>query len=307
MKRKLLVIVSAAAIVLATAILAVNLNSYYPFWKLFKRQYPLSYYKGDYGTAENLDGKTLCVSMFVNAETGSWTEHDDLKDQSREKLGMAASWITENAAAYGKNAEFIWDWEQSPELYYEVNNKHIQMGDWLCENDGYNFLWDFMNNDIPTKKLLEQFGAENIIYIAFFRMPENNAQTAFSLDCYYNKSFSYDMICMPEYINGREMSATIIAHEMLHSFGAPDLYRTGEKGTLQCGIGSEALDSFRQTYPDEIMLRTYDHETDTAFYGEVNGMLSPITAYYTGLTDEVPQAVMDFGLDLSSHDPNRVQ
>lgn len=303
MKKKLVVIGSAAVIAAVAVYLVFSINSYYPFWKVFKRQYPLSYYKSDYGTAESLEGKTVCVSLFSGTDDRKFDS--GLKERFRENLGLAASWLTEQASDYGKTAEFVWDWTADPELCYDVDGEHIWFNFGLMDNDGYNFLWDFINNDVPSEELVEKFHADNIIYIAFFDRPENNEQPSFAHDSYFDREYSYDVAFIASNTSGKDSTASTVAHEILHLFGSPDMYKSGGKGTWLYGMNSDMTNYMYENYPDDLMLRTHDHETGTPYYGEVNGMISPITAYYVGLTDEVPQAVIDFGIDLSSHDPNR--
>lgn len=305
MKRKLLVIGSVAVIAAAAVYILFTVNNYYPLWKVFKRQYPLSFYKSDYGTAENLDGKTVCVSLYINGENQTWKGHDDLKEKYRENLDMAVSWLTDRVGDYGKSAEFIWDWEQYPELCFDVDNSRLEYSFSYSDNDGYNLLWDFMNNDVPSAELLEKFGADNIIYIAFFNTPSDISAISYAQDCYFNREYSYDTVFLSAGNSGHEATASTIAHEILHLYGLPDFYKTGPSGSCLYGVNDEMVEYMAENYPDDIMVRTFDKENDKPFYGEVNGIMSPVTAYYAGLTDEVPQAVIDFGIDLSSHDPNR--
>lgn len=305
MKRKLLVIGSVAVLIAAAVYVLFSVNNYYPLWKVFKIKYPLNYYKGDYGTAENLDGKTVCVSLYINGESQTWKGYDDLKEKYRQNLGMAASWLTDRAADYGKSAEFIWDWEQYPELCFEVEDSRLDYDFYFDNNDGYNLLWDFMNNNVPSAELIEKFGADNIIYIAFFNTPSDMSAISYAQDCYFNKEYSYDTVFLSAGNSGHEATASTIAHEILHLYGLPDFYKSGASGSCLYGVNNDMIEYMKDSYPDDIMVRTYDHENDQSFYGEVNGILSPVTAYYAGLTDEVPQAVIDFGVDLSSHDPNR--
>lgn len=305
MKRKLLVIGSVAVIAAAAVYILFTVNNYYPLWKVFKRQYPLSFYKSDYGTAENLDGKTVCVSLYMNGENQTWKGYDDLKEKYRENLGMAVSWLTDRAGDYGKSADFIWDWEQYPELCFEVEDSRLDYDFYYDNNDGYNLLWDFMNNDVPSAELLEKFGADNIIYIAFFNTPVSAGMLSYAQDCYFNREYSYDAVFLSAGNSGHEATATTLAHEILHLFGLPDFYKQGPSGSCLYGVNAEMVEYMAENYPEDIMVRTFDHENDQSYYGEVNGILSPVTAYYAGLTDEVPQAVIDSGVDLSSHDPNR--
>ena len=305
MKRILLIIGSAAVIIVATVYILFTVNNYYPLWKIFKVQYPLSYYKGDYGTAEKLEGKTVCVSLYINGKTQTWKGKDDLKEKYRENLGLSVTWLTEKVSEYHKTAEFIWDWKIYPELCYNINDTRLGYSPYLFINDGYNLLWDYMNNNVPSAELLNKFDADNLIFIAFYNTPDNLEMISYALDCYFNREYSYDTVFLSAGNSGHEATASTIAHEILHLYGLPDFHKTGPSGSCLYGVNSDMLNYMKENYPDDIMVRTYDHENDQPFYGEVNGILSPVTAYYAGLTDEVPQAVIDFGVDLSSHDPNR--
>lgn len=305
MKRKYLVIGSAAVLTAAAVYLVFSINRYYPLFKAPEVHYPPSFYKSDYGTAENLDGKTVCVSLYINGENQTWKGHDDLKDKYRGELGMAVSWLADRAGEYGKSAEFVWDWEQYPELYFDVDDSRLEYSIYLDENHGDNLLWNFMDNNVPAAELLEKFGADNIIYIAFFNTPSDMSAISYAQDCYFNREYSYDTVYLSAGNSGHEATASTIAHEILHLYGLPDFYKQGPSGTALYGVNAEMVEYMAENYPDDIMVRTFDHENDQPYYGEVNGIMSPVTAYYAGLTDEVPQAVIDFGIDLSFHDPNR--
>ena len=306
MKRRLVLILAVAAILCSAVylIFAVDKVSDTPFRRLFQKKYQLSVQMGDYGTAAELQGKTLCVSMFVDTNYDEWTADDD-KEEWRIKLGYAADWIEQMAGEYGVDSEFIYDWNQFPELRYDVRDKAFSYSRYLENNDGYNELWNLINNDIPVNEMLSKYKADNILFVTFYNTAESNGVEAFATDGFFDKDYYYDTAFIPAYFQGRETTASVIAHEMLHLFGAADLYCIGRKDTMSYNMNQEMIDYMRENYPDDIMLRTFDHETDTPFYGEVNGSISPVTAYYIGLTSEVPEAISDFGLDLSTHDANR--
>lgn len=70
--------------------------------------------------------------------------------------------------------------------------------------------------------------------------------------------------------------ASIIAHEMLHLFGAEDFYASASRKQLA-----------RALYPSDIMLgANYDVRTNT---------LGKATAFYIGWTDEIPDILYDEG------------
>ena len=310
MKKRLLVITAIALIVASAVYILVMLENtgVFSLSRALKVKYPLSFYTGEHGTADRLEGKTLCVSLFVDLDKHEWNDVDEDNakiQQCYDNLGMATDWIAEQAAGYGKSVEFIYDWKQYPELYYEVSSVGDTFGFWLCENDGYNLLWDYVNNNVPSAQLKEDFGADNIIYITYYDNVSENSTSAFSKDCYFDPQFSYDMDYLPMGFSGLDLTASVTAHEILHLFGAPDWYTAGASGRQCYGVGSNFVNYMKENFPNDIMVRTYDHELKEPFYGEVNGEISEMTAYYVGLIDEAPSAVFDFNLDLSQHDPNR--
>ncbi len=307
MKKRLLIIVSIALIIASAAYIIFSLDhiGVISLERAFKVKYPLSFYMGENGTAYKPEGKTICVSLFVDLDDHKWQENDNEKiEKCYDNLGMATAWITEQAEKYGKNAEFICDWKKYPELYQKVGSVGKDYGFRLRENDGYNLLWDHLNNNVPSAELLEKFDADNIIYITYFNLAGGDSMPAFAKDCYFDPEFSYEMICMPQSYRGCEETATTMAHEILHLFGAPDWYKGGDDPIFY-GVGRECIDYMSENYPNDIMVRSADYKNGKPFYGDVNGEISEMTAYYVGLIDEAPSAVYDFNLDLSQHDPNR--
>lgn len=313
MKKILLIIVSIALMIGAAVyiLFVLEINGVFSIGdglsRAFKVKYPLSFYMGENGTADKLEGKTVCVSLFVDLENNKW--HDEDTDSEKiedcyDNLRMATEWITDQVAEYGKSAEFIYDWKKYPELYHEVEPVGKYYAYHLRENDGYNLLWDYVNNNVNSAELLEIFDADNIIYVTYFDVNKGSRTDACAKDCYFDPQYSYEMIYIPQGYNGFEITATAIAHEILHVFGAPDWFQGGSD-PLFFGVGDKCINYMFENYPNDIMVRTFDRERNKPFYGEVNGEISEMTAYYVGLIDEAPSAVYDFNLDLSQHDPNR--
>ncbi len=80
------------------------------------------------------------------------------------------------------------------------------------------------------------------------------------------------------------------AHEILHLFGAPDLYEARQ------GITQEYVDHLEKTDSRDIMFNSYRGDWDS---GRVT--FSELDAYYTGLTDRC-EDVETYGLPKSQHD-----
>ena len=81
-------------------------------------------------------------------------------------------------------------------------------------------------------------------------------------------------------VNDREVPA-VYAHEILHQFGAIDLYEgSGDFSPDNCAYVAER-------YPDDIMYAAYD-DGGRLRYDEIRLEVGPVTAYYLGWLDELP-------------------
>ncbi len=311
MKTRFFFIGAAAALLCAAVFVVYSLDSYgYISIEDMLLPEPIADYKaGERGTADSLEGKTVCVSVYVDLRSGEWDFENDAdkmrRAENRRQLSAATKWISEKAGEYGKTAEFIFDYEQYPELYYNTQWMDTSYGWGLRNRSKGNRLWRFINGEIDSEGLLERFGADNIIYVTYYKTEKNEGGCpAFSKDCYFDPEFSYETIFIPEYYDILEVTETVVAHEILHLFGAPDWYQSGSTPDF-FGVTSEFVDYMKENHPNDIMLTTFDRETKKPLYGDIKSDLSDITAYYIGLTDKTPREVYDFDLDLSEHDPNR--
>lgn len=71
-------------------------------------------------------------------------------------------------------------------------------------------------------------------------------------------------------------------HEILHAFGAPDLYTADEYGN-NYGLTDELVDYIKNNLDNEIMYTT-DRVTGECHYSSITNDLTEITAYYIGWT-----------------------
>ena len=86
------------------------------------------------------------------------------------------------------------------------------------------------------------------------------------------------------------------AHEILHTFGAPDLYYAGMSNITQ-----EYIDQIKDSGLNDIMRITSDPNTYQYVYDDITNEITDITAYYVGLTDH-SDTVTEWGFAPSEHD-----
>ena len=253
------------------------------------------------GSAGELDGRIVVVSIYLTDKKRDWdftNETDRLRrEHSLNYLGIALDWITENAARWGKYPEFIYDWEQNDDLYYEMTIDENVANDYEDPTDDMN---EMIMDYVDPESLLEEYDADSIVYLAFINSPLTNDTVSFTIP--YDDSLG-DETCEICYIflcsDGEEENPASYAHEILHTFGAPDLYTYDDPAT-NYNIDRDFVSYCETNHPNEIMVTTYDVDTDEPYYDHISNELTEITAYYIGWTDSSKEAE-EYGLQESQH------
>ena len=253
------------------------------------------------GSAGELDGRIVVVSIFLSDKKNEWDFSNETNQLRREHslayLNIALDWITENAARWGKYPEFIYDLEQYDDLYYEMeSDENVANTDIDPTYDMNEMIMDFVDPD----SLLEEYDADNILFLAYINSPMSNRTVSFTIP--YDDTLGDDTmeICyMFLCSEGEEETPAAYAHEILHTFGAPDLYNA-DYPPANYNIDEDFVSYCEINHPNEIMLTTYDVNTDEPYYDHISNELTEITAYYIGWTDHSKEAE-DFGLQESQH------
>lgn len=233
-----------------------------PFWEELGS--PRSSY--GLGSAAFLKGRNLLVSLFVTTPESGWTKQE--QEKSLQKLGSAADYIEEQAKQYGTSVDLIYDWSSQPNLKAEAETDFS-----ISEDTDYVDRLDqeiagWFEERISYERLLETYDAEGIVTCVFVNNP--GISYAIVYDGTDNVKESMILFTGDYYHYGKEETAAAYAHEILHVFGAHDLYQEAE-------FTKEVTDYVADTYPNEIMLTVSDDGS-----GGITQMVSPITAYHLG-------------------------
>lgn len=224
------------------------------------------------GSAAYLKGRVVLVSVFVTTLSYSFAEEEQL--QTLNKLRAAAEYITEQAANYGIDTEMLCDWSQDgyDELYREMTIDF----EVTEEEDSQRMLDEcidrLLTNEVIYEQLMSDFDADQIAACLFVN--GSGRSYAIVYDGVDNVRESLVIFTMDS--SGREEGAATYVHEILHLFGAHDLYEGAE-------FAADVTDYVAQQYPDEIM-RTTSGEGLT-----ITQQISPITAYHLGWADTLPE------------------
>lgn len=239
------------------------------------------------GSAGYLRGDVILVSLYINDDVSEWTAERQANAQSY--LSVACSYLEEQAALYGQELDLIYDVTEHPDLQYDLTYDGGIAED---ENGWFNpWLNKWIDRNVAIAELQKTYGTENIGFLALVADSGGSYTNVFYVedsDIYYNESsvifYYYPYIRTTD----REVPA-VYAHEILHLFGAIDLY----EGSYD--FSPENVYYVGQTYPTDIMYSDYT-EDGRLVYDSIHLTVGPVTAYCLGWLDELPQADQE-GLD----------
>ena len=161
-------------------------------------------------------------------------------------------------------------------------------------NQFYNAGSNSIDQNVQTAKILSDVGADQVIYMMYFNTPETNTITSTTFFC-HDSEFTYEICFMFMNCEGYLECPSHFAHEMLHTFGVPDLYTA-----VDYGITQEYVDYAANSGLNDIMRINDDPETGLYVYDSIPNEVTDITAYYAGLTD-YSETVNEWGFAPSQH------
>lgn len=243
---------------------------------------------GELGSAGELRGTTVVVSVFAddNQNRWIWDKNDAIDNRIAYTMlkytGIACDWLTERAARYGAEAEFVYDWSEDHELYSGVV-LHLKLTDCMAK-DLYTPICEVLEEKVDSRHLMEKYNADNIVYFILSNTPYDNGVRPCSMtqagegELPYGYEYAY--IFARE--DGMLISPGVFVHELLHLFGAPDLYYENER----YGISREYVEHLTEENSNDIMFRV-------SAYGEkIINDLTETDAYFVGIVDEAKDAEM---------------
>ena len=248
-----------------------------------------SEYDGAQGSAGSLSGRTLLISIYTDDAGTSWDESSEDDSEmiydALDNLRISTEYLTQQAERYGASAEFIWDWELNPDLYYKAAFDESLVTEY---GDKYEIQKNWIENNIDTRALRNKYLADNVIYLFFFNTDYSNQVNPWYLG--YSCSPDYYVEFCNIYVRFDDVFVTkppTYAHEMMHCFGAHDLYYANEF------IPQEYVDHLGKTYSSDIMYTVYDSK-------DITNDFTDLDAYYVGLKDNCEE-VEKWNLAISEH------
>ena len=237
--------------------------------------------RGSSGAAE---GRVVLVSLFYDGKE-DWG--DDMRAEAGSNTDVATQFIESSAAEYGKNIEFVYDTSAGSDLNYDMDLDDVYIPSNIQDVQGWGDLVEavdkFITKKVDSDALRDEYGATGIVYAVFL----NDEGTCCAFPYYAGVTRnSFNEMCFL-YYNARDgkVGPSVYAHEMLHLFGARDLY----KESVEDGTTTDLVRYTMLNFPDELMLYAEDSYGSGISQGFVSNSISEITAYFVGWLDDIPE------------------
>ena len=172
--------------------------------------------------------------------------------------------------------------------YYMLQNT-VSGGEQSEESDALLGELDALSKRIDTDALRAEYGTSNIGVLYFLPV----GGTSFAMVHYADsgEQYYYEYACLYRYdaysADAEPENPATYAHEILHLFGAPDLY----EGSTDAFVDDALLAYIEHSCPNDIMHSTYDAD-GTSRLQDISQVISPLTAYCVGLADSCPELAM---------------
>jgi hypothetical protein len=225
------------------------------------------------GSSKQLKGKVINYILFISTPEKVWT--DNLKSDFLLKLEKANAWIEDQASKYEVTLEIHNVSEQTDIILDSIEqgkgsgNERVDWASYLLNTIGIS------NPAKKARKLKKRFNASNIQLVIVASSNGRPYSMRYAKGMKKRKYFFESLILYPNYNNGAPIPIdAVFSHELLHLYGAWDLYSTYAQTDDRQSMASEL-------YPNDIM-----HRVDHNIYSlEIDSL----TAYLIGWSKEKPE------------------
>lgn len=256
-----------------------------------------------YGWAKRIEDKTVIVSVFADDNIYKWG--DEITDEmfyTAEYLDIAMEFLGRQLRRYGHETEYVYDWNKYLTGGNDVDHELFQRAYFdvplVGDKVDTKVIDEYMNSPAAMKnKLLGKYNAENIIYLFFINTPTYNEYSSTAYMWMQEGDPENEFVLMYNNVNFAKEGPTAYLHEILHCFGAVDLYKPNGNG-YDIPISEEYITKLIIRQSNDIMFSVYESREGYVNYDRVTGEFSDVDAYYTGLLDHCDE-VEEFGLGKS--------
>lgn len=202
--------------------------------------------KRNNGSAGVLLGPVCLYNLFVSDKESGWSKQE--RDNVRVRMEAAAEFISLHARRYGKNLNIVQAYKD--DLKYEAGLPTDMFASPVWTEEVLKTTGAASGNELVLQ-LKKKYKVEHVLLVIHV----NKKATSYSLSFYDNIDQMYAaerVVCFNQYGDGRLSAAATYAHEILHGFGAGELYFPFDEGDARKKLGT-------MLFPDDVMRRVdYD-------------------------------------------------
>ena len=225
--------------------------------------------KRSVGSAKLFSGRICIFHVFANDAQASWSEPE--KDEVRSRLEQACDFLSQQSELHGHKISFIEEF--APTVSYE---KRLPTGTFVNPNWTEEVIRE--SSGIGSRELVDRLrdnhSADNVVVCLHVNKPA----LSYNLAYYANVSSTFTaerMVCFSTYPDSRPTAAATYAHEILHLFGAGDLYFPYDQDEYRKRVA-------KRLFPNDVMLRV-DYNLQRLNVGA-------FTAYRVGWLNQIDPA-----------------
>jgi len=261
-----------------------------PFWVDTSRMLDNYMTEGTYSDGANWDYKggchklgarTVVITVLASCKEGKWDMNSKsdqkLLNQNLYNMYTATEWLKEQATAYGYNDSYYYcNWKEFPNLVYQTYVEGNYSAAKQNLEQRRNYIMQF-----EIERIKADYNAENVAFVFLYKTRKENTEPSSAHYAFkaVDTPYKFEYIDMPIYYCNQYEPPAVYAHEMLHLFGAQDLY------CANMLISQEYVDYHEKNNTNDIMRTQRDIKTGKFYYKGITNELSEIDAYYTYLTD----------------------
>lgn len=236
------------------------------------------------GSAKSLEGKSVILTVVLDTSDATFT--DEELEFTHSSIDKSCRYLEEQGELYGKSVTLYNYSDEYPDLMYRISydeDASIAADSKLAYSNGYiKRIQALLSEQIPLDSIYEKYGTDSVGFMVVYDAAASSYSQVYYPghdDTYYEWTalFQYDKY------GTRYENLACVAHEILHLFGAVDLYRVSGID----GVTQEIYDDVRNDpyYDMALMYNTYN-EDGSYDYDNIPQYLSDITLAMIGFTDD---------------------
>lgn len=232
------------------------------------------------GSAGVLEGKSVLVSIYIGDQKNKWTEKD--KKEASKKVLSATRYIRKQAKTYEKDVTILADRKKYKDLCYDHQVKWKIKDSNKSQMKLYKEMKKFIEREIDVTAIRKKYRTDSVGFL--FHVNKSGVSSTMVHYIQDGSKYFYECSTLFSKYEGKPEGASTYAHEILHLFGARDLYER----SLPDGILSSFVKYIERRFPNDIMYSTYTMSGKQLKY-RIKNEISRITAYFLGWKDSIPE------------------